>query len=140
MVVLIHFFYFMDVQSIGLTIGGFSQKLNIFWWPNLQRLFGQRDKVSLLSLDVRTLSEIYLNQLGKMLKTSQWRINVIVPKNFWCHSKIVLDYVIIDNIGIEHSIVVLHYVLLGLLQSGWTKLSNLFCYDKVNIFRTDIPL
>ena len=116
----------MDVQSIGLTIGGFSQKLNIFWWPNLQRLFGQRDKcdkVSLLSPEVRTLSEIYLNQLGEMLKTSQWRIYVIVPKNVWCHSMIVLDYVIIDNIAIEHSIVVLHYVLLGLLQSGWTKLS-----------------
>ena len=55
-----------------------------------------------------------------------------------CLSKIVPEYIGLDNVGIEHSLVVLHYGLHGLLQSCWAKLANFFCYDQVNIFRTDI--
>ena len=53
-----------------------------------------------------------------------------------------LDYVILDYVGIEHSLVVLHNGLHGLLQSGWTKLSDFFRYDfiEVNIHRTGILL
>ena len=34
-----------------------------------------------------------------------------------CLSKIVPEYIGLDNVGIEHSLVVLHYGLHGLLQS-----------------------
>ena len=71
---------------------------------------------------------------------------LLFPEILWCLSKIlhyvILDYVILDYVGIEHSLVVLYDGLHGLLQNGWTKLSNLFCYDfiEVNICRIGIPL